>query len=103
MMTRITPVNVTSAARFDTAVRTAPTTPTNAVATHGVRSVGWIAAIARLTGPGHARSRPELYSTRPNARLMASVALKMATATPRLRIVFTVEPPVAVTMYCIGV
>jgi hypothetical protein len=37
-------------------------TPTSAVANQGVRNCGATSDIHELSGPGHARSRPEEYS-----------------------------------------
>src|SRR5262249_21482249 len=53
---------------FNDTVRqsTAPMTPTSAVANQGVRNFGATDDIHELSGPGHARSRPEEYSTRPD-------------------------------------
>src|SRR3954447_5540720 len=82
--------------------RIAPSTPTSAVANHGVSKRGETEDIQRLTGPGHARSRPEEYRTRPNWMTIATTALRMATVMPSETMSFTVLLDVASRNWFIG-
>src|SRR5260370_38897002 len=68
----------------------APRMPTIAVANHGDLNRSLLRVIQPLTGPGHARSRPELKKIRPYDSTMAMTALRMATTTARLTILYTV-------------
>src|SRR5690349_14033238 len=83
--------------------RTAETIPTIAVATQGDFSVGWTVTSQSLITPGQARSRDAEYRIRPNSRMIASVALKIASATPSDTMVVMAELAVASRKSTIGV
>src|SRR3954447_273931 len=74
--------------------RIAPSTPTSAVANHGVRKRE-TEDIHALTGPGHARSRPDEDRTRPNWMTIATTALRIATVMASETILLTVLLDVA--------
>src|SRR3954463_2501768 len=75
--------------------RIAPSTPTSPVANHGVWKRGETDDIQALTGPGHARSRPDEYRTRPNWMTIATTALRIPTVMPSETILLTVLLDVA--------
>src|SRR6266516_3688198 len=76
--------------------------PTRAVAIHGDFKVGCTDASHSLTTPGQARSRAEANRMRPNSRMIARVALKMASAIPSDTMVSTALLVVAFRKYVIG-
>src|SRR3954464_5582446 len=82
--------------------RIAPSTPPSAGANHGVSKRGETEDIQRLTGPGHARSRPDEYRTRPNWMTIATTALRMATVMPSETMSLTVSLAVASRKAFIG-
>src|SRR3954471_18524459 len=82
--------------------RIAPSTPTSPVANHGVWKRGETEDIQAFTGPGHARSRPDEYSTRPNWMTMATTALRIATVMPSETMSLTVLLDVASRKAFIG-
>src|SRR4029079_4470399 len=83
--------------------RTAETIPTIAVATHGDLSVGWTVTSQSLITPGQARVVRAEERMLPNERMIASVALKIASATPSDTMVVTAELAVASRKSTIGV
>src|SRR3954454_3063315 len=82
--------------------RIAPSTPTSAVANHGVWKRGDTDDIQSFTGPGQARSRPDEYRTRPNWITIATTALRIATVIPSETMSLTVPFEVASRKAFIG-
>src|SRR5690349_19955212 len=101
-MASVTPVHVDSVTTSTVRTRITPTAPTTIVASHGVFSCGCTAQKTLLTGPGHARSRPDDHMIRAHWSRIAITALRIAAAIASEMMSLSVLDPNVVIRYCIG-